>query len=66
MEKNKKKSDSLEREVIMAVTILYLLIMGAVLGIHFSLPEGQATVTSSPSPSQSHFSADKKPAAEQH
>ncbi|TAL35933.1 MAG: hypothetical protein EPN97_06745 [Alphaproteobacteria bacterium] len=66
MEKKEKKRDSLEREVIVAVTILYLLIMGAVLAIHYLQPEGQETVTSSPSPSQSHFSVDKKPEPEQH
>jgi hypothetical protein len=33
--KRHKKHSSLENEVIIAVTLLYLLIMGAVLAIHF-------------------------------
>ena len=56
MKKEKRTKSSLEREVIIAVSILYLLIMGAVLAIHYMQPTGQATVTSSPSPSHSSHS----------
>lgn len=50
MKDKKRNHSSLEREVITAVTILYLLIMGALLAIHYMQPAGQETVTSSPSP----------------
>jgi hypothetical protein len=50
MKDKKRNHSSLEREVITAVTILYLLIMGALLAIHYMQPAGQETTTSSPSP----------------
>jgi hypothetical protein len=56
MEKNQKKRSSLEQEVIIVTTLLYLLICGVILAIHYLQPESRATITSSPSPSQSHFS----------
>lgn len=53
MKKQSRNRSSLEREVIIAVSVLYLLIMGALLAIHYMQPAGQKTVTSSPSPSHS-------------
>jgi hypothetical protein len=53
MKKQHKKPVSLEREVIISVTILYLLISGAVLAIHFLQPAERQTVTSSTSLSHS-------------
>jgi hypothetical protein len=38
MQKDEKKNSSLEREVITAVTALYLFIVGALLGIHYMAP----------------------------
>lgn len=49
MKQEKKKHSSLENEVIVAVTVLYLLMMGVFLTIHYAQPAGQATVSSSPS-----------------
>lgn len=63
MQEEKKDSPSLEREVIVAVTILYLFIMGAVLAIHYLQPAGRQTTTSSPSPSHDHFSGADVPDA---
>lgn len=45
----------LEKEVILAVILLYLMISGALLAIHHLQPEGTVTQTSSPSPSHAHF-----------
>lgn len=50
------KKSNLEQEVIVAVVILYLLIMGAMLAIHHLQPAGQETKTSSTSPSHDSFS----------
>lgn len=41
----------LENEVILAVVVLYLMLSGALLGIHFAMPTDTETVTSSTSPS---------------
>ena len=51
--KNKKKKTqySLEREVIVAVVVLYLLLSGALLAIHYMQPKNRVTETSSSSPS---------------
>jgi hypothetical protein len=46
-----KKHFNLETEVILAVIGLYIFISGVLLIIHFLQPAGQATQTSSPSPS---------------
>jgi hypothetical protein len=58
MEKDRKSRSTLEQEVIVVTTLLYLLICGAILAIHYLQPESRPTITSSPSPSQSHFSGD--------
>lgn len=47
MKQEKKKHSSLENEVIVAVTVLYLLMMGVFLVIHYAQPAGQVTVSSS-------------------
>jgi hypothetical protein len=46
---------SLEREIITAVVILYVMICAIMLAIHYLQPEGQETKTSSPSPSHEYF-----------
>lgn len=46
-----RKHLSLETEVILAVIGLYLFIAGMLLLVHHLQPEGQETLTSSPSPS---------------
>lgn len=51
MNKRRDPSASLEREVIMAVVILYVGICAVMLGVHFVEPGGPATTTSSMSPS---------------
>lgn len=53
----KRPTSSLEREVISAVVILYLLISGAMLLIHHLQPAGSETTTSSKSPAHESFSA---------
>lgn len=61
------KKSNLEQEVIVAVVILYLLIMGAMLAIHHLQPAGQETKTSSTSPSHDTFSTNvpsSQPASE--
>lgn len=50
-ERRPMNSSRLENEVILAVVIMYLLLSGALLAIHFAMPEGAQTVTSSTSPS---------------
>ncbi|MFC3551075.1 hypothetical protein ACFOLC_08585 [Lysobacter cavernae] len=50
-ERSAAKKSRLENEVILAVVILYLLLSGALLAIHFAMPSGTETVTSSTSPS---------------
>lgn len=51
MKKPRNPSASLEREVILAVIILYVLICAVMLGLHFLAPGGAETTTSSTSPS---------------
>lgn len=51
MRKRRNASADLEREVILSVIILYVLICAAMIGIHYVQPGGTATVTSSSSPS---------------
>lgn len=51
MRKRRNSSADLEREVILSVIILYVLICAAMIGIHYAQPGGVATVTSSSSPS---------------
>lgn len=49
MRKRRNSSADLEREVILSVIILYVLICAAMIGIHYLQPGGTATVTSSSS-----------------
>lgn len=49
MSKPPNPSASLEREVILAVVILYLGICAVMLGLHFLAPAGRATSSTSPS-----------------
>ena len=59
----KRNSSNLEREVIVAVVILYALICATMLSIHYMQPAGQETKTSSTSPSHEQFyEGAKKPA----
>ncbi|MDP9195512.1 MAG: hypothetical protein M3O22_01900 [Pseudomonadota bacterium] len=51
-----KRRYSLEREVILAVLVLYGAMSLILLAIHYLQPEGTTTVTSSPSPAHEHFS----------
>lgn len=51
MKKPRDPSASLEREVILAVVILYVLICAVMLAVHFLEPGGARTQTSSTSPS---------------
>ena len=44
---------SLEREIIIAVIVLYLMITGVMVTVHYIQPLGQETATSSRSPSHS-------------
>lgn len=56
MRKRRNSSADLEREVILSVIILYVLICAAMIGIHYAQPGGTATVTSSSSPSHTERS----------
>jgi hypothetical protein len=47
---------SLEREIIVAVVVLYLMITGVMVTVHYLQPLGQETATSSRSPSHSERS----------
>ncbi len=47
---------SLEREIIVAVIVLYLMITGVMVTVHYIQPSGQETATSSSSPSHSERS----------
>lgn len=51
MKKPRNPSASLEREVILAVVILYVLICAVMLAVHYLEPGGPVTATSSMSPS---------------
>jgi len=46
-----RRRASLEKEIIIAVVILYLLIAGVMVTVHYLQPPGQETATSSMSPS---------------
>ncbi|MDO9452505.1 MAG: hypothetical protein Q7J29_06555 [Stagnimonas sp.] len=52
----RRKQPSMENEVIVAVIVLYLFIALTMMTVHHLQPKGQATVTSSTSPSHGHFS----------
>jgi hypothetical protein len=59
----KRNSSNLEREVIVAVIILYALICATMLSIHYLQPAGQETKTSSTSPSHEQlYQGAKQPA----
>ena len=47
---------SLEREIIIAVVVLYLMITGVMVTVHYIQPSGQQTKSSSSSPSHSERS----------
>ena len=47
---------SLEREIIIAVVVLYLMITGVMVTVHYIQPSGQQTKTSSCTPSHSERS----------
>ena len=53
---------SLEREIIIAVIVLYLMITGVMVTVHYTQPAGQETATSSTSPSHGEPSARKSEA----
>ena len=46
-----QRGRSLEREIIIAVIVLYLMITGVMVTVHYTQPAGQETATSSTSPS---------------
>ena len=48
---------SLEREIIVAVIVLYLMITGVMVTVHYIQPPGQETTTSSGSPSHGERSS---------
>jgi hypothetical protein len=50
---------SLEREIIIAVIVLYLMITGVMVTVHYMQPAGQETATSSTSPSHGEQSSRK-------
>ncbi len=52
---------SLEREVIAAVVILYVVLCAVMLAIHYLQPQGADTLTSSTSPSHESFSSAATP-----
>lgn len=56
---HRKKKPSMENEVILSVIVLYLFIATTMVAVHHLQPEGQVTVTSSPSPSHVHFATPK-------
>lgn len=55
---------SLEREVIAAVVILYVVLCAVMLAIHYLQPQGAGTLTSSTSPSHESFSSAAPPRGE--
>ena len=50
---------SLENEVIVAVILLYLLLAVVMTAVHYIQPDGQETMTSSPSPSHAELKPEK-------
>lgn len=52
---------SLEREVIAAVVILYVVLCAVMLAIHYLQPRDTETITSSTSPSHESFSSTAPP-----
>jgi hypothetical protein len=47
----RQRRRSLEREIIVAVIVLYLMITGVMIAVHYAQPSRQQTATSSSSPS---------------
>lgn len=60
MKKPRDPSASLEREVIFAVIVLYVLICTVMLGVHYLEPGGPETKTSSSSPAHAGSALPKK------
>ena len=54
---SRRPRHSLEREIIIAVIVLYLMITGVMVTVHYIQPLGRETVTSSTSPSHTERSA---------
>ena len=50
---------TVEREIIVAVIVLYLMITGVMVTVHYTQPAGQETATSSTSPSHGEPSVRK-------
>ncbi len=57
--KNPPARTSLENEVIAAVILLYLLLATVMTTVHYMQPDGQETMTSSPSPSHAELNPKK-------
>jgi hypothetical protein len=53
----RQRRHSLEREIIIAVIVLYLMITGVMVTVHYTQPAGQGTATSSTSPSHGEQSS---------
>jgi hypothetical protein len=58
----RQRRRSLEREIIIAVIVLYLMITGVMVTVHYTQPAGQGTATSSTSPSHGEQSGRKSDA----
>jgi hypothetical protein len=58
----RQRRRSLEREIIIAVIVLYLMITGVMVTVHYTQPAGQGTATSSMSPSHGEQSSRKSDA----
>ena len=58
----RQRRRSLEREIIIAVIVLYLMITGVMVTVHYTQPVGQGTATSSTSPSHGEQSSRKSDA----
>jgi hypothetical protein len=56
---SQQRRRSLEREIITAVIVLYLMITGVMVTVHYTQPAGQGTATSSTSPSHAEQSTRK-------
>ena len=57
MPSERSRRRSLEREIILAVIVLYLTITGVMVAVHYLQPKGKETATSSRSPSHAERSA---------
>lgn len=61
MRKHRNPSASLEREVILSVIILYVIICAVMLAIHYLQPVGKPTSTSSTSPAHAAPAKEDRP-----